>query len=62
MICDARLIDASAPSGSCRMRRCDQVALLDKGFAIHFSGITIRRLTEAWVCRLFSLVLFEVLH
>ncbi|PYJ13804.1 MAG: hypothetical protein DME93_02105 [Verrucomicrobia bacterium] len=32
------MVDASAPSGSCRMRRCDQVALLDMGFAIQFSG------------------------
>src|SRR5437773_12471313 len=37
-ICDARLVDASVPFGSCRMRRCDQVALLDMGFALQFRG------------------------
>jgi hypothetical protein len=76
------LVDASVPFGSCRMRRCDQVALLDMEFAIHFSGNPHSYFanavshglcavgkgahnsdaSEAWLHRLFSLVLFEALH
>jgi hypothetical protein len=83
LICDARLIDASVPSGSCRMGRCDQVALLDgvrdptaagtphsyfanavsHGLcAVGKGAHNSKALAEAWLYRLFSLVLFEPLH